>query len=190
MSTETQAPQEDTDTMPDSASAREEPAAKTTALLSGKMRIAIVASIITIGIAYFAIYTISEATVEYMSVDQVVEMSKPDQSSQTIGVLGKLVPDSYIKSPDGVTAYFRLKDQDGLRELPVQYAGEIGQVFFNDHSEIILNGQLESNGTFHAELLTVRCPSKYLTEQERQELESDPDAPPYQPDYYSDEPDA
>lgn len=68
------------------------------------------------------------------------------------------------------------------------YKGEIGQVFFNDHSEIILQGQKLVDGSFNAENLTVRCPSKYLTEAEQAEIDAqnagDPSAPPYQPDYF------
>ncbi len=158
--------------------------ARSTALLSGKMRVAIVVGLIFAGMAYFAVTTITAATVEYMKVDKVVESSGID-ANQTVGVLGKLVPDSYIKSPDGITANFRIRDEGGMRELPVVYDGEIGQVFFNDHSEIILNGRIQSDGVFHADLLTVRCPSKYLTEQERQEIEGDADPPPYQADYFN-----
>ena len=73
--------------------------------------------------------------------------------------------------------------------MPVTYAGDIGQVFFNEHSEIIVEGQVQSSGTFRADTLTVKCPSKYLTEQERAEVAEQngdqPAAPPYQPDYFS-----
>lgn len=157
-------------------------AGKSTALLSGKARVVALVVLIVAGLAYFAIYTFNEATVEYMRIDDVAVLSVSGESS-TIGVLGKLVPDSYIKSADGITASFRLKDEDGVKELPVVYSGEIGQVFFNNHSEIILNGSLGGDGVFQAEMLSVRCPSKYLTEQERMELEGGGDPPPYQPDY-------
>ena len=157
-------------------------AGKSTALLSGKARVVALVALVVAGLAYFAIYTFNEATVEYMRIDDVAELSASEDSS-TIGVLGKLVPDSYIKSADGITASFRLRDEDGVKELPVVYSGEIGQVFFNNHSEIILNGSLGGDGVFHAEMLSVRCPSKYLTEQERMELEGGLDPPPYQPDY-------
>ncbi len=163
--------------------------AKSTVLMSGKAKIIAVAALFLIGVTYLAIVAFNEATVRFSSVDDVVsnEMLGEDQ---TIGVLGKLVPGSYIKSPDGVTANFRLKDENGSVELPVMYAGEVGQVFFNDHSEIILNGRLGSNGVLHADTLTVRCPSKYLTEQEQMELDDQLEPPPYQPDYFDSQPDA
>ena len=166
-----------------------ENAAKSTVLLSGKARIAIVAVLFLAGVAYLAIVAFNEATVRFSSVDDVVLHQTPG-GTHSIGVLGKLVPNSYIKSPDGVTANFRLRDEGGSLELPVAYAGEVGQVFFNDHSEIILNGTLGLDGVLEAEQLTVRCPSKYLTEQEQMEIDGQLEPPPYQPDYFGNQPDA
>ena len=163
--------------------------AKSTVLMSGRARIVVIASLFLIGVAYLAYVAFQEAAVEVMSVEDIVETRAP-ANAQSVGVIGKLVPDSYIKSPDGVTANFRLKDEHGSVELPVVYAGEVGQVFFNDHSEIILNGTIGSDGVLQAEMLTVRCPSKYLTEQEQMELDGQLDPPPYQPDYFNAEPDA
>ncbi len=163
--------------------------AKSTVLLSGKARIAAVAVLFLVGIVYLAIIAFNEATVEFLSVEDAVNI-RAQNEGDTVGVLGKLVPGSYIKSPDGVTANFRLKDEHGSVELPVVYAGEVGQVFFNDHSEIILNGTMGSDGVLQAEMLTVRCPSKYLTEQEQMELDGQLEPPPYQPDYFDAEPDA
>ena len=163
--------------------------AKSTVLLGGKGIVVALVVLFLVGIGYFAAVAFNEATVRFMSIEEVVENSIVDDS-KSVGVLGKLVPGSYIKSPDGVTANFRLKDEFGSTELPVSYDGEVGQVFFNDHSEIILNGTLSSDGVLRAETLTVRCPSKYLTEQEQMEIDGLLEPPPYQPDYFDSEPDA
>ena len=174
---------------PSSSSPEVVSAAKSTVLMSGKVRIAVVASLFIVGVVYLAVIAFNEATVQFSSVDDVVMHETPG-GTQSIGVLGKLVPNSYIKSPDGVTANFRLYDEGGSLELPVVYSGEVGQVFFNDHSEIILNGTLGPDGVLEAEMLTVRCPSKYLTEQEQMELDGQLEPPPYQPDYFDNQPDA
>ena len=163
--------------------------AKSTVLMSGKARVAAVAVLFLVGVVYLAITAFNEATVEFLSVEDAVKVQTQDDGN-AVGVVGKLVPDSYIKSPDGITANFRLKDEHGSIELPVVYAGEVGQVFFNDHSEIILNGKMGSDGVLQAEMLTVRCPSKYLTEQEQMELDGQLEPPPYQPDYFDAKPDA
>ena len=173
----------------DAPSGAEPQAAKSTVLLSGKAKLIAIAAIFLVGIVYLAAVAFSEATVQYLNVDEAIAQDATAEA-RSIGVLGKLVPGSYIKSPDGVTANFRLRDEDGVQELPVVYAGEVGQVFFNDHSEIILNGSLGDDGVLEAHTLTVRCPSKYLTEAEQRELDGDLSPPPYQSDYFDAAPDA
>ncbi len=137
-------------------------------------------------LAYFAAVAFRGAAVTFHSVEEVLALRTADA---TIGVKGKLVHGSYARSADGLTARFKLTDEDGAETLPVAYTGEVGQVFFNEHSELILQGSKGADGVFEAEALTVRCPSKYLTEQEKAELEAQsgdqPAAPPYQPDYSS-----
>ena len=175
------------DIAPSSSSTTE--GAKSTVLLSGKAKIAAIAVLFLVGVIYLAVTAFNEATVEFLSIEDAVK-NQPYDDADSVGVLGKLVPGSYIKSPDGVTANFRLKDENGSVELPVVYSGEVGQVFFNDHSEIILNGTMGPDGVLQAEMLTVRCPSKYLTEQEQMELDGQLEPPPYQPEYFNANPDA
>ena len=140
--------------------------AKSTVLLSGKAKVVAVALIFLAGIGYLAVYAFNEATTQYLEVDEValtLDGSGQTVSSGQVGIIGKLVAGSYVKSPDGITANFRVRDEGGAEELPVVYAGEIGEVFFNEHSELIMTGVVEPDGVFHAEQMTVRCPSKYLT---------------------------
>jgi cytochrome c-type biogenesis protein CcmE len=143
--------------------------------------------LVTGAIVYFAVLAFQNATVSYASVDDVAS-DGPTAEGRTVGVSDKLVSGSYARSADGLVASFHLKDEDGSRTMPVQYSGEVGQVFFNEHSEIILKGALGADGVFSADTLTVRCPSKYLTEQERAEIAAQdsgqPVPPPYQPDYF------
>ena len=140
--------------------------AKSTVLLSGKAKVIAVALIFLAGIGYLAVYAFNEATTQYLEVDEVAStLGDAGQSASggQVGIIGKLVAGSYVKSPDGITANFRVRDEGGAEDLPVVYAGEIGEVFFNEHSELIMTGIVEADGVFHAEQMTVRCPSKYLT---------------------------
>ncbi len=163
------------------------PAVPTT-LFSSKAKIAFVLALVIGTLAWFGYSAFQRATVNFLTVDEVAARGTTPED-RTVGVSGKLVKDSYIRTPDGLVANFKLRDEsDGRYVLDVRYAGEIGQVFFNEHSEIILEGALGADGVFTAANLRVRCPSKYLTEQERAEIEAQgdgkPEPPPYQPDYY------
>lgn len=164
--------------------------ARTSTLMGPRAKLGLAFVLVAAALAYFAFTAFEGATVDYLSVAEVAEVS-PTEIDRQVGVTGKLVQDSYIRDTDGLTAHFSLKDEDGTEQLDVVYKGEIGQVFFNDHSEIILQGQKLVDGSFNADNLTVRCPSKYLTESEQAEIDAqndgDPLAPPYQPNYFDQE---
>jgi len=161
--------------------------AGTSTLMGPRAKLAFAFILVAAALAYFAFTAFEGATVDYLSVEQV-STEAPTAVDRQVGVIGKLVQDSYVRDADGLTAHFAIKDEDGVQELEITYTGEIGQVFFNDHSEIILQGQKMVDGSFNADNLTVRCPSKYLTESEQAEIEAhnngDPLSPPYQPDYF------
>ncbi len=161
--------------------------ARTSTLMGPRAKLGVAFVLVAGALAYFAFIAFQGATVSYLSVAQAVADS-PTAADRQVGVTGKLVQDSYVRDADGLTAHFSLKDEDGTDVLDITYRGEIGQVFFNDHSEIILQGQKLVDGSFVADNLTVRCPSKYLTEAEQAEIEAQnsgsPAPPPYQPDYF------
>ncbi len=164
--------------------------ARTSTLMSPRTKFVFALVLVAGALAYFAFTAFEGATVSYLSVAQALAES-PTAPDRQVGVTGKLVQDSYVRDADGLTARFSIKDEDGYEELAITYRGEIGQVFFNEHSEIILQGQKLVDGSFNADNLTVRCPSKYLTEAEQAEIEAqndgNPAAPPYQPDYFDQE---
>ncbi len=166
------------------------PAARTSTLMGPRAKLAFAFILVSAALVYFAFTAFEGATVDYLSVAQVYD-GAPTSDDRQVGVTGKLVQDSYVRDADGLTARFSIKDEDGVQHLDVVYTGEIGQVFFNDHSEIILQGQKMVDGSFNAANLTVRCPSKYLTESEQAEIDAqnngDPLSPPYQPDYFDKE---
>jgi cytochrome c-type biogenesis protein CcmE len=163
------------------------PVARTSTLFNPRMKIGIVFALVAAGLVYFAWTAFDSATVTFRRVADVAAAG-PTPDDRMVGLIGKLVNESYVRSADGTTASFRLIDEGGSDELRVSYRGEIGQVFFNEHSEIILEGRMNDDNVFVADRLQVRCPTKYLTESERAELEAqnngEPVAPPYQPDYF------
>lgn len=164
--------------------------AQTSTLMGPRAKLGFAFILVSAALAYFAFTAFEGATVDYLSVAEV-GVASPTEIDRQVGVTGKLVQDSYVRDADGLTAHFSIKDEDGIDQLEVIYKGEIGQVFFNDHSEIILQGQKLVDGSFNADNLTVRCPSKYLTEAEQAEIDAqkngDPLGPQYQTDYFDQE---
>lgn len=86
------------------------------------------------------------------------------QDGRALRVSGKLAPDSFHREGNGTQAYFRLVDKGGDGSgpsLPAAYDGVMPDLFFNPHSEIILEGSYGREGVFNADNILVKCPSKY-----------------------------
>lgn len=121
--------------------------------------------IVLSSLVFFGFQAFSEATYKYYSVNEILSSGSIDSNTQ-IGLKALLVPNSYVRSADGLSATFNVKDKDNENNIRVNYSGEIGSVFFNEYSELIMQGYFDNKDTFVATNLSVRCPSKYMTEEE------------------------
>lgn len=94
-------------------------------------------------------------------------VTPPDE---LIAVEGVLAPGSYSQSADGLVATFRLTDEGGGDTVEVTYGtqagAEVGQLFFNEHSTILVQGRKTAQASFEASRLTVKCPTKYQSDAE------------------------
>ena len=102
-----------------------------------------------------------------MSVEDAI--SKPDSDNLNLGVIGNLVPNTFRRSTDGLTAYFSIKDESSEKQMSVSYSGEIGEIFFNENAEIIIQGTMGGDGVFKTNALSIKCPSKYVDNLENEE---------------------
>ena len=77
-----------------------------------------------------------------------------------VRVSGKLVPDSFSRAEDSTVAHFMLTDGDKI--MPAIHKGVLPDLFFNEHSEIILEGSHAPQHAFDSQNVIVKCPSKYV----------------------------
>ena len=155
-----------------------EDSATATTLFTPRVKVAVALVLFVGALGYFVFTTFSSATVYYMSVSEI-EAGGPTAPDKFIRLSGKLVEESFVRQPNGLDAQFVIQDEAG-DVLNVDYSGEIGQVFFNPHSVIDLEGRFTEEGVFVTEHLVIKCPSKFLTEAERDELEGGDGSAPYQ----------
>jgi cytochrome c-type biogenesis protein CcmE len=161
------------------AAADTTPAAASTTLFGPRVKLAVVLLVPALALAYWGLMTFSNATVFYVSVAEL-RAGGPTEEGKLVRVSGKLVPETFARSPSGVDASFQLQDAAG-DVLEVSYLkGEVGQIFFNPHSTIDLEGRYSADGVFVTDTLVVKCPSKYVTEQERAELAGEEPGTPYE----------
>ena len=132
-------------------------------VFSTRLQIMTIAIAIAIVVGYLSITSFDEATTRYFSVNDILSKQNND-NQETFGIIAKLVPETFHRSSDGLTAYFQVRDDNSESNLNVSYQGEVGQIFFNENAEIIMRGKILNDGIFYTKDLSVKCPSKYLDE--------------------------
>ena len=136
--------------------------------LGGPGKLIIAVSLLVVALGYFGYTAFQGATVFYFTVGELLE--REGDVGETVRVNGKLVPDSFQRDTEGTLARFTLTD--GKDVLPAVHDGILPGLFFNEHTEIVLQGVYGDDGIFQSQLVVVKCPSKYesLATQQRAEV--------------------
>lgn len=125
-----------------------------------KVKIIVGISMIVVAIAYLGFMAFQSATVYFYTVSELQQLG-PSEDGRIVRVNGKLVPGSFSRVEDSILAHFTLSD--GANSMPAIHKGLLPDLFFNEHSEIILEGNYKSDGVFESQNVIVKCPSKYVT---------------------------
>ena len=117
-------------------------------------------------LGFFAFQAFEDAAVYYYTVSEMKEIG-PTPENRLARVSGKLVPDSFRRDEGSTRADFSLADsEDAAAILAAAHEGVLPDLFFNEHSEIILEGRYQPDGVFASENVIVKCPSKYVAVEE------------------------
>ena len=134
-------------------------------LFSGRVKLAVGAAVVVAALGYFAFMAFQSATVYYYTVGEIQDRG-PTAAGETVRVSGKLIDGSFSRDPDSTLARFTLIDLiDGATALSATHDGVLPELFFNEHSEIILEGSYTPEGVFQSHNVIVKCPSKYAAEE-------------------------
>ncbi len=135
-------------------------------LFSGNAKIVIGAIVLIGALGYFAFMAFQSATVYYYTVSEMIDVGTTPEG-KLVRVSGKLVPVSFEREDQPTLASFTLTD--GAETLDALHEGVFPDLFFNDHSEIILEGTYGSDGVFASQNVIVKCPSKYIALDDEEE---------------------
>ena len=135
-------------------------------LLSGNAKIIIGAIVLIGALGYFAFMAFQSATVYYYTVSEMIDVGATPEG-KLVRVSGKLVPVSFERAEESTIASFTLTD--GAETLDALHNGVFPDLFFNEHSEIILEGKYGSDGVFASQNVIVKCPSKYVALDDEEE---------------------
>ncbi len=134
-----------------------------------RTRFIILGAVLALAVGYM-VYAAFPGNVLYFLT--VSEFMRADEyrDGRTIRVAGSLVGGSFQRQEKSTFSNFQLTDKEGgsPERMAASYVGVMPDLFFNPHSEIILEGKYGPDDVFEAESIFVKCPSKYQAlEEER-----------------------
>jgi cytochrome c-type biogenesis protein CcmE len=127
-------------------------------------RLVAAAMLIVGAMVYFVSIAFQESTVYYFTVDEVLAQG-PSTVEKSVRVNGIFLPGSFSRDSGSSQAEFVLTDPSGPGTIKTVYDGIVPDLFFNEHSQVVAEGRYQPDGRFHADLLIVKCPSKYASKE-------------------------
>lgn len=134
-----------------------------------RTRLIILAGVIGLAVAYMVYAAFPGNTQYFVTVSEFLDDPKL-HDGQTLRVAGALDPDSFRRDDGSALSRFSMGDKEaevpglipGAPLLEATYVGVLPDLFFNPHSEIILEGYYDAqNAVFTTDNILVKCPSKY-----------------------------
>lgn len=113
--------------------------------------------VVTMGFLLFVGITSSGGFSYYLTVSEFTQ-SGPRDDGDNFRINGKVQPGSIERLAGGARVRFVMTE--GGAQLPVDFEGIIPDTFVDD-ADVVVHGQLEADGTFRADELLAKCPSKY-----------------------------
>jgi cytochrome c-type biogenesis protein CcmE len=140
---------------------------------SHRTRLLILAGVIGLAVAYMVYAAFPGNTLYFVTVSEFMDDPKL-HDGQTLRVAGALAPDTFRREDGTTLSRFRLGDKQpdvpsvapGSLQMEASYVGVLPDLFFNPHSEIILEGHYDGHDqVFATDNILVKCPSKYQSMQ-------------------------
>ena len=119
----------------------------------------IAGGVIALAVAYLILVGLQGTTVYFLTVGEL-QAKGPAAQNQLYRVSGMLVPGTLTRESSGLGIHFQIADAGSPNTLPVVYRG--GQVpdIIGDNIEIVAEGKLDAGGTFTANTVLAKCPSR------------------------------
>jgi cytochrome c-type biogenesis protein CcmE len=124
-------------------------------------RFLIVGMVALAALAYLGFVAFRGASMYYLTVDELQARGDGAYDEQ-VRLAGLVVEGSAEKDSETNTLRFALAGEEGT-SLPVVYSGAVPDAF-KQGAEVVVDGSLKRGGTFEADTLLVKCPSKYEAE--------------------------
>ncbi len=110
-------------------------------------------------LAWLAASGISESKTYYKTISELKQMPS-GEATKRVRVTGDVVPGSIKR--EGEHVHFQIHEKESNQLLSVVYMGKDPLPdTFRDSAQAMADGKLQTDGTFHANSIAAKCPSKY-----------------------------
>ena len=121
------------------------------------MKFAIAGSVLMLAVGYLVLTGLQSTSVYYLTVGELKATS--NSVGRPVRVAGNVAPGSVEKLNGGLALRFTVEDESG--SFPVVYRGGPVPDIFGDQVQVVVEGKLQPDGTFAADTLLAKCPSKF-----------------------------
>ena len=131
---------------------------------SNRTRFFVLSGVIVLALAYMIYAAFPGNALYFLTVSEFNSKSEV-QDGRLLRVSGMLVEGTFGRQGNSIDSLFQITDKDGDspgETLQASYTGVLPDLFFNPHSELILEGSYGDNQVFNADNILVKCPSKYI----------------------------
>ena len=131
---------------------------------SNRTRFIVLSAVVILALGYMIYAAFPGNALYFLTVSEFSSRTEV-QDGRVLRVSGKLVEGTFGREGNSIDSQFLITDKDGASPditLHASYTGVLPDLFFNPHSELILEGSYGINQVFHAEEILVKCPSKYV----------------------------
>ena len=95
----------------------------------------------------------------YYTASELIEQGSSIYG-ENVRVNGQVIPGSVEQQNEGLGLRFAIADIDGEESLMVVYQGVVPDTF-KAGNNVVVEGRLNSSGTFQGDILMPKCPSRY-----------------------------
>ena len=125
---------------------------------SVSLKFFIAGGVVALAVVYLVLMGLQGTTVYFLTVSELQAKGSAAQN-QMFRVSGNLVPGTLARDSSGLGIHFQIADP-GSPPLPVVYRGSQVPDIIGDNIEIVAEGKLDAQGTFTANNVLAKCPSR------------------------------
>ncbi|HEX4214655.1 MAG TPA: cytochrome c maturation protein CcmE [Candidatus Dormibacteraeota bacterium] len=121
------------------------------------IKVVLLALVVAVGVGYFMVSSMHGSADYYQTIQQMRAHPPTTSQASVEGVVQKGVQ----RGDGGFDVRFVMAD--GKDRMPVSYQGTLPEIF-RPGVQVVVQGKVDQDGTFHATQLQAKCPSHFSAE--------------------------